>query len=80
MIFPDVITYSSFTIRFKEYNNLSKQLLRELFIQNKVGRVFPVVIWSEFRLGQYRDDDHRDEASHFNIIFTLFLYSVQWNY
>ena len=33
MIFPDVITYSSFTIRFKEYNNLSKQLLRKSFIK-----------------------------------------------
>ena len=24
------------------------------------------VIWSESRMGQYRDDDHREHASHFN--------------
>ena len=23
---------------------------------HKVGRVFPMVIWSEFRMGQYKDD------------------------
>ena len=28
----------------------------------KVGCVFPMVIWPEFRMGQYRDDDHRDHA------------------
>ena len=27
-------------------------------------RVFLVVIWSEFHKGQYRDDDHREDASH----------------
>ena len=31
----------------------------------KMGCVFPMVIWSEFRMGQYRDDDHREDASHF---------------
>ena len=31
----------------------------------KVGRVFPMVISSEFRMGQYRDDDHREYAPHF---------------
>ena len=32
---------------------------------NKVGCAFPMVIWSEFRMGQYRDDDHREDAPHF---------------
>ena len=31
----------------------------------KVGCVFPVVIWSEFRLGQQRDDGHREYTPHF---------------
>ena len=31
----------------------------------KVGCVFPMVISSEFRKGQYTDDDHREDASHF---------------
>ena len=32
---------------------------------SKVGCVFPIVIWFEFRVRQYRDDDHREDASHF---------------
>ena len=24
-----------------------------------------MVIWSEFRMGKYRDDDHREDAPHF---------------
>ena len=36
--------------------------------QNKVGCVFPVVIWSEFCLEQHRDDDHREDAAHFTFM------------
>ena len=32
----------------------------------KEGCVYPMVIWSEFRLGKYRDDDHREDAPHFS--------------
>ena len=32
----------------------------------KVECVFPMIIWPEFRMGQYRDDDHREQATHFN--------------
>ena len=31
----------------------------------KVGCVFPMVISSEFRMRQHRDDDHREDAPHF---------------
>ena len=31
---------------------------------DKEGCVFTMIIWSEFHIGQYRDD-HRDEAPHF---------------
>ena len=31
----------------------------------KVGCVVPMVIRSEFRMGLYRDDDHREHAPHF---------------
>ena len=31
----------------------------------KVGRVFPMVIWSEFRLGSNEDDDHGEDATYF---------------
>ena len=33
--------------------------------------MFPVVIWSEFRMRQYSDDGHRKDASHFMIIDIL---------
>ena len=32
---------------------------------SKVGCIFPMIILSEFRMGQYRDDDHREDAPHF---------------
>ena len=32
---------------------------------SKVECVFPVVIWSELRLRQHRDDDHLENALHF---------------
>ena len=32
---------------------------------SKVGSVFTIVIWSAFRMWQYRDYDHLDEAPHF---------------
>ena len=38
------------------------------FIPGKVGCVFVMVIWSEFRMEQYRDDDHREYATHFNFL------------
>ena len=34
----------------------------------KVGRVFTMVIWSEFRMRKYRDGDHTRDASHFNLV------------
>ena len=31
----------------------------------KVGYVFSMVTWSEFRMRRYRDDDHREDAPQF---------------
>ena len=31
----------------------------------KVGCVFLMVIWSDFRIGQNRDDDHKEDTPHF---------------
>ena len=36
----------------------------------KVGRVNPIVIWSKFRMGQYRDDDHQEHAPRFSSFCT----------
>ena len=33
---------------------------------DKVGCVFTMIIWSEFHTGEYRDDDHREDAPHFS--------------
>ena len=38
-----------------------------VFDFDKVGRVFPMVIWAEFCMVQYRDDDHWGDAPHFNM-------------
>ena len=43
-----------------------KTLVWLIFPNCKVGCVFPMVIGSEFRMRQYRDDDHRDDALHFS--------------
>ena len=42
---------------------------------NKVGCVFSLVISSEFRMGKYREDDHREDALHFTKL-TLVITSV----
>ena len=42
-------------------------ILNKIFYVGKVECVFLMVIWSEFRMGQYRGHDHRDEAAHFKI-------------
>ena len=44
------------------FNQIDVGLVSKLY---KVRRVFPMVIWSEFCLKQYRDDDHLNDARHF---------------
>ena len=34
---------------------------------NKVEYVFPMVISTESRMRQHRDDDHQEDAPHFNL-------------
>ena len=49
-----------------ESDRFATRLLKNgLDLDDKVERVFLTVIWSEFRMGQYRDDDHREDAPHF---------------
>ena len=35
--------------------------------EGNVGFVFPRVIWLQFRMRQCRDDDHQEDATHFNL-------------
>ena len=44
----------------------SRYLVQVHFHIDKVGCVFPVVISSDFRMGQHRDSDHQENASHFS--------------
>ena len=42
-----------------------REVLLCTVIYGKVACVFPMVISSEFRMRQCRDDDHREDAPHF---------------
>ena len=48
----------------KETNSLRKNSFSKLKKYDKVGCDFPMVISSEFRMRQYRDDDHREDTPH----------------
>ena len=53
-----------FSIAFGSETDL--QVLSSFWMHiGKVGCVFPMVILSEFRMGQYRDEDHPEDALHF---------------
>ena len=56
---------------FERYykNHLAKRLLKQKVFRNKVECVFPMVIWSKFRMGQYKDNDHREDTPHFIIMY-----------
>ena len=40
-------------------------MLENSYVDCKVGCVSLMVIWSELRMGQYRDGNHREDAPHF---------------
>ena len=42
------------------------------------GCVFPLVIWSEFRIGHYSEDNHREDAPHFNCLDVDFTVFFRW--
>ena len=49
----------------KSYDTKTTFQIEDLLeILSKVGCVFPMVIWPEFRPGQYRDDGQWDDAYH----------------
>jgi len=41
--------------------------IRRTFIIQTVGCVFPMVIWSEFRMGKCRNNDHKDDVPYFTV-------------
>ena len=53
----------------RQKNLIKGPYAKETFYLDKVGCIFSMVIWSEFRVGQYRDDDHLEDAPQFNIKF-----------
>ena len=57
--------------KLSEFNTDSLSKLGMFYNQSwlqavKVERVFPMFILSDFRMGQYRDDDHWEDALHFD--------------
>ena len=54
--------------RDRVFNYLTRKIYKY-----KVGCIFPVVISSEFRMEQYRDDDYREDALHCNISYSSFI-------
>ena len=68
MIFPETATRHHplqkeiYWIQHLLIYTIPAQLMVCNNIYNKVGRVFPMVICSEFRIEQCKDDDHRDDA------------------
>ena len=60
------------TLKFSTIFGLKSELIRRsctFFSDCKVERVFPMAIWSEFRLGKYRDAASRMYQSLFKIVF-----------
>lgn len=49
--------------------------ISQKFLMNKLGCVFPMVISSDFRMGEHRDDDHEEDAPYFSL--GLFTFSVR---
>ena len=54
-------------IFIQEYINKSKLMKEKEEGKRffKVGCIFPMVISSDSRMGQHRDDDHQEDAPHF---------------
>ena len=52
------------TLEILAYNPTKGFYIRKV-VNYKEGCVFPMVIWSEFRVRQYRDDGHREDEPHF---------------
>ena len=51
----------------KTFSDLVRSEDTKGIIALALGCVFPMVIGSEFHMGQYTDDEHRDESCHFTV-------------
>ena len=54
-----------FTISARDFSGLGLGKNKRTFEQDKVGCIFLMVIWSEFRVGQCRDGDYREDTLYF---------------
>ena len=65
---PWIIGYGPYSTRSKAYKPLIRSGLNLMIWTDKdtkAGCVFPIVISSDLRMGQHRDDDHQEDAPHF---------------
>ena len=62
----------------KEWSRFSIWYCTQVIIswKTKVGCVFRIVIWSESRMRQYRDDYHQEDALHFTIIYIILRFNL----
>ena len=64
-IFQFQLVLSNWNWNLQTFQHKPFQLLEFPDYRSKVGCVFPMVISYEFRLEQYRDDEHREDTHHF---------------
>ena len=72
---------SSITAKLPVISSNSDHLTQIIWVRclYKVGCVFQMVIWPEFRMGKCRDDDHKEDAPNFDLRFLLFVEFIdQW--
>ena len=68
------IEFHAFVLSNKQFSRICNRT------KTKVWYVFPMVIWSEFRIKQYRDADHREDAPHFTQLSPRNRYSQEWRF
>ena len=59
------VNFRFWTVQFMLLQTQKRDFIGKFFKNDTVGCIFPMVISSEFRMDQHRDDDHREDAPHF---------------
>ena len=62
------LNYAPMNTNVQNFVNINTEIDTDIDINvsfYKVGCVFPMVISSEFRMEQHRDDDHQEDVPHF---------------
>ena len=63
-----IVLYAMLTAKMPFSRNVLTKFVKYRYVEGQFGKagcVFLMVIWSEFRTKQYRDDEHREDAPHY---------------